>query len=475
MIRPFRKIIYCIDGPSGVGGEAGPGGSMGGGGGDSGGGDSGDHDDAGIEGWGGTGTPGSQPGDYGYEARMGPAGTPSNSVGIDGVGTRSGSGPVDMSNISMNMPSPTDTLAEAEAKHEALVSSIRDTNAKKVGATIAAILGPALGLVAYGLVRTGYSVDDVMTNNKIDKAMAEMGLSVDDVTSQISTAIDSDEELTAMRGQIAGGDSGGMDNSSDESNSGWLDTFSDQNPPEGAQDTNLPQYDPVAPPDFAGIEAKLTQITDDLSLATQLRDLSQVTGALSDEENSMLDQLEENSRLTLSELVNSETEDVLKTSIASMVDRGVLQGGVGSETLKRIDDLRTTRLTQGYRDISSQRIGQELTMREANKDRQMDLWDLEQSGAIAKAGIQQENVKTEADLAWKDYTAETQQKQFEYGEQMDWQKALLTSETNKYYADKGLTIAGMEQESAERANKYDMWGNIIGGVSTGVAKWLSNP
>jgi len=466
MIRPFRKIIYCIDGPSGVGGEAGPGGSMGGGGGQSSG-----------------GGPGSQAGDWGHEARMGPAGTPSNSVGIDGVGTRSGSGPVDMSNISMNMPNPTDTLAEAEAKHEALVSSIRDTNAKKVGATIAAILGPALGLVAYGLVRTGYSVDDVMTNNKIDKAMAEMGLSVDDVTSQTTSAVDSDQELSALKDQVANFEGGGP---TEDSNSVWLDTFSNQETPEGSQESNaetdpnaeqsgFSQYDPVDPPDFANIESKLTQITDDLGLATQLRDLSQVTGALSDEENSMLDQLEENSRLTLSELVNSETEDVLKTSIASMVDRGVLQGGVGSETLKRIDDLRTTRLTQGYRDISSQRIGTELEMREANKGRQMDLWDLEQSGAIAKAGIQQENVKTEADLAWKDYTAETQQKQFEYGEQMDWEKALLQSQTQKYGADKGVKIAGMEQDSAEEANKYDMWGNIIGGVSTGVASWLLNP
>lgn len=227
-----------------------------------------------------------------------------------------------------------------------------------------------------------------------------------------------------------------------------------------------PEYNRPDAPDFEAVKAQLADIANDVKIATELRELGDLTGGLSDEETAILDRIEENSRLNMSEIVNSQTEDVMKSAIASMVDRGVLQGAIGAETLKRIDQTRTEILTRGYRDIASQRLGTEINLREAQKGRQMGLWQMEQSGALARAGIEQAGVLAGADYDWKKYLGETEQAQYETGIQTDWQKSLLDAYTRMYAADKSTSsaanIAAGYRESAKEASKWNAIGNITG-------------
>ena len=233
-----------------------------------------------------------------------------------------------------------------------------------------------------------------------------------------------------------------------------------------------PQYEAPEAPDFEALKTQLTDISNDVALATQLRDLGDLTGGLSEDETSLLDQIEENSRLNLSEMVNSQTEDTMKTAIADMVDKGVLQGSIGAETLKRIDDARTTTLTQGYRDIASSRLNTEIGLREAQKGRQMDLWQMGQEGALAGAQLEQTGAIAGAELDWKDYLAKTQQAQYQTGLESDWQKSLLDSYTRMYAADKSASsasnIASMQKDYADNANMWGAIGNIGGGIADAV-------
>ena len=209
------------------------------------------------------------------------------------------------------------------------------------------------------------------------------------------------------------------------------------------------------------IQAILDKNLADLTDISEAHTLAELTGELSADETALLDRIRTNSIANLSEVVNEETEGLVKSSIADLTARGVLAGNVGTQALADIDKYRTTKLTQGTRDIETALAGQELSMIGENKERQVDLWNLEAKTDVSKAGMALDWESSK--LAAATTTA---------GQQTQWDTARLNALTNIYNtqqtgewnaADTALGYA--QKDATEEANKWDMWGNIGSGIS----------
>lgn len=200
----------------------------------------------------------------------------------------------------------------------------------------------------------------------------------------------------------------------------------------------------------------------DLATVSQIHSLSELTGSLSSEQSALLDRIRTNSIANLSEVVNEETEDLVKSKIADLTSRGVLSGNVGTQALQDIDEYRTKKLVQGTRDIETNLAGLELNLIESNKEKQMELWgqELTKDLETAKLTTGWETAK----LGTKGELASTM-----LGAQSDWDIARLNALTNIYGADTSgrydLQVAGMQSKAADTASKWGAIGSIGGAIA----------
>ena len=219
----------------------------------------------------------------------------------------------------------------------------------------------------------------------------------------------------------------------------------------------------------------LTNMTAELKEIGEIRELSDLSGEVTANEKRLLDEMEQNSINTLTETVNDQTSDYLKSQIASLVSRGVLQGGVGEAAISKIGETALEQVRMGTTDISTARMAQELQIIDQNKTNQMELWKWGDTVDLQKAELGIEAASQTGQLGVYESKLKTEWDQFNTEIESDWQKSKLTGLTNLYGIETGAetTLAGQattasiaqsQADAAEDASKWSAWGNIAGSV-----------
>ncbi len=109
--------------------------------------------------------------------------------------------------------------------------------------------------------------------------------------------------------------------------------------------------------------------TTQLQKLSDMQQLGEITGDLTQEEKDMFQTMADQAKQKIADTVNREQTDVMEEAIASLVDRGVLQGGVGVEVLSRIGKRATELIVQGASDVETTKLSNMLATVEANKNR----------------------------------------------------------------------------------------------------------
>ena len=123
-------------------------------------------------------------------------------------------------------------------------------------------------------------------------------------------------------------------------------------------------------------EKSLALLTQNLEFqAKQLQNLEdmqalgEITGDLSQEEKDMFQTMADQANEKIADFVNREQSDIMETAIANLVDRGVLQGGVGVQILSKIGERAQELIAQGASDVETQKLSNMLATIEGNKNR----------------------------------------------------------------------------------------------------------
>jgi hypothetical protein len=218
------------------------------------------------------------------------------------------------------------------------------------------------------------------------------------------------------------------------------------------------------------------QLSDLVSLS-EAHTLAELTGGLSDEESALLDRMRTNSIANLTEIVNEETEGLVKSKIADLTARGVLSGNVGTQALQEIDKYRAKTVTQGTRDIETALAEKELNLRQQNKTNQLQLWNLENQRELAEAGFATDIYKsklgmagdlTKSQAAWdaSRLNALTSIYGAELGAESDAARTAAYLESAKLGSQSSWDIANLQKDYSEDASKWNLWGNVAQGASS---------
>lgn len=148
------------------------------------------------------------------------------------------------------------------------------------------------------------------------------------------------------------------------------------------QIADLPVEQQYRKESLEALQQQISYTEDQLTQLAEARNLGEITGDLTQEEIDTLNRLEQNSISSLTEVVGEDAQEMVKTEIASLVQRGVLQGNIGEEAIAKIGEKATKTIAAGTRDIESTRMQQELGMKEATKQRNLELQKLVQSGML---------------------------------------------------------------------------------------------
>ena len=171
-----------------------------------------------------------------------------------------------------------------------------------------------------------------------------------------------------------------------------------------------------------------------------IHDISELEGGLSDEEKAFLETIRSNATTNLTNAVNESTLDLAETEIARMVDKGVLQGNIGSETMSKIYEKSGKIVGEQSRNIESDVAKMGLQISEQKKLNTLDLWGKEQT--------------------WNQnlLNALTSMR----GQDTSFKIAQLGGANN-------LALANKEMDAWKEAQDKQMWGNI---GSILIDKWL---
>jgi len=100
-----------------------------------------------------------------------------------------------------------------------------------------------------------------------------------------------------------------------------------------------------------------------------MQELGEITGDLTQTEKDMFQTMADNAKQKIADAVNKEQTDIMKEAIASLVDKGVLQGGVGEVVISKIGERALELIEQGSTDIETQKLANMMSTIEGNKNR----------------------------------------------------------------------------------------------------------
>lgn len=123
---------------------------------------------------------------------------------------------------------------------------------------------------------------------------------------------------------------------------------------------------PASDFDFNSVMGNYSAVLEDLKY---IADLSNLSGGLSNQEQSFIDSIRETATQNLVSSINESTVDLANTEIAKLVDRGVISGGIGEETISRIYDRAGKSIEQGVGSIENSLAQLSLGLVSENKNR----------------------------------------------------------------------------------------------------------
>jgi hypothetical protein len=168
-----------------------------------------------------------------------------------------------------------------------------------------------------------------------------------------------------------------------------------------------------------------------LSSVEEARKLGELTGTLTSKELAMFDEMESAAVTNLKSQVNEQTQDIWNTALADLVNKGVLQGTVGSRILGEIGGDAIQKIAEGVNNIRISKNTGILSAVEASKNRTATSMNLDKSLLTQKYG-------------W-DLDAQTK-----------------------------LAVAGTQADASKTASQYGLAGNLGLGVAGLAAKTLSS-
>lgn len=137
--------------------------------------------------------------------------------------------------------------------------------------------------------------------------------------------------------------------------------------------------------------------TIQLQKLADMQQLGEITGDLTQEEKDMFQTMADTATQKISDAVNREQSDIMEEAVASLVDRGVLQGGVGVQVLSKIGERAQELIAQGASDVETTKLSNMLATIEANKNR-----------AIQWAGVGMNQQQIISGIASSGYAAASQ-------------------------------------------------------------------
>lgn len=128
---------------------------------------------------------------------------------------------------------------------------------------------------------------------------------------------------------------------------------------------------PIGDESYNLAKDQISYVSRRLSEIEEARNLGKITGTLTSGELKLFDEMETSAVENLKSQVNKETEEVWDRAIADLVNRGVLQGTVGSKILGTIGSDSLQMIAEGVNNIRIAKNTNILTVGEANKNRAM--------------------------------------------------------------------------------------------------------
>ena len=200
-----------------------------------------------------------------------------------------------------------------------------------------------------------------------------------------------------------------------------------------------------------------------------MRALGEITGDLTTEEKAMFQTMADTAKQKIADAVNREQTDIMEEAVASLVDRGVLQGGVGVQVLSKIGERAQELIAQGASDVETQKLANMLNTIEANKNR-----------AIQWAGLGLSQQQIVSGIGQAGYTAASQPMTTAAGVQQyatglreaygkdvlggysTWLGTQSAERQTQYQGALQAAIASSQNRAAVTAGMYGAAGNIAG-------------
>jgi len=212
---------------------------------------------------------------------------------------------------------------------------------------------------------------------------------------------------------------------------------------------------------------------DMLARLSEAKELGEITGDLTEDEITKLDQLEENAISRLTEVVGEDAQEIVKSEIAQLVDRGVLQGNIGARAIAKIGEAATKEIARGTTDIESLRIQQELGMEESKRQFGLQYQSLVQQGILTREQAIMGMAQNVMPQQFAQAQFATQAGQFQPQLKQQWEMAKLTGGIQQWGQMAGMrgaeadratqaAIANSQAKAATTASMFGAVGNIAG-------------
>jgi len=223
---------------------------------------------------------------------------------------------------------------------------------------------------------------------------------------------------------------------------------------------------------------ELEKVNTDIKFIGSMAELENVT--LSDEEKGFLETIRSNATTNMINTVNESTANIAESRIADMVNRGVLQGSIGRETIAKIYETAGKVIGEQSRNIESDIAGMGVGILEQKKQNQMGLWGKQLEADVASTGASLDKWKS---IATGELAASGQKLQGDIsstgasldkwkgvalgelsgtGQQQEWNQNLIQALTTMRGQDTSLAAARLGAETnLSMANKeMDVWKDV---------------
>lgn len=207
----------------------------------------------------------------------------------------------------------------------------------------------------------------------------------------------------------------------------------------------------------------------------EARKLGDMTGTLTSAELRMFDEMESSAVANLKSQVNDQTQDVWNTALADLVNRGVLQGTVGTKILGTIGGENVRTIAEGINTLRIAKNTGELTAMEGNKNRAITWQNMLTQESLGLLGLGQgyANIETTAQTSAENRALQEAIAQLQATTQTNiagmtnknqWDIANLDAKTR-------LATAGLYAGAAGTASGYGLAGNLgVAGIGA-LMKW----